>query len=399
MGELPLELQPKLLRVLQEGEVEPVGSSKNVEVDVRIIAATNRVLKHEMDEGRFRSDLYFRLNVFPLRIPPLRERKEDIPLLAQAFAERAVRKMKLNVVSIGETEYRALSAYPWPGNVRELENVIERALIGSRDGRLDLERALPQAASIPSKFTSDHIWSVHELRDLERQNIIRALEAGRGARFRRGRCCRASWDEALHAQLAYESTRRRTPPRELVTTREISRVDRRLESVFPYPSRLVCRRPRGTAFAEGRSQRRNVMTTKTMERKKTLNGIDTQFVRDTIAALEAEPAKAASTWRVATYWKGGTRSDTRVTSYDIGGERVVKDFTLHIDEPLELGGTNEYANPQEYLLGAMNACTHGAIRCRVRAFRCGARRALDRDRGRHRPAWVPRDRPVGASRV
>jgi len=98
------------------------------------------------------------------------------------------------------------------------------------------------------------------------------------------------------------------------------------------------------------------MQTQATERRTLLNGIDTRFVRNTIAALEADPAKAASTWRVATYWKGGTRSDTRVTSYDVGGQRIDKDFTLQIDEPLELGGTNQFANPQEYLLGAMNAC-------------------------------------------
>lgn len=96
------------------------------------------------------------------------------------------------------------------------------------------------------------------------------------------------------------------------------------------------------------------MTTKT--RPQVLNGIDTAFVRSTIEAIKADPQKADSTWRVATYWKGGARSDTRVTSYDIGGERVEKDFTIRIDEPLELGGTNQFANPQEYLLAAMNAC-------------------------------------------
>lgn len=94
----------------------------------------------------------------------------------------------------------------------------------------------------------------------------------------------------------------------------------------------------------------------TATRMKMLNGIDTQFVRDTIEAITKDPAKGASTWRVATHWQGGTRSDTRVTSYDVGGERVEKDFTIKIDEPLELGGTNQFANPQEYLLGAMNAC-------------------------------------------
>jgi uncharacterized OsmC-like protein len=95
---------------------------------------------------------------------------------------------------------------------------------------------------------------------------------------------------------------------------------------------------------------------KTATTPQALNGIDTAFVRATIEAIKADPSKAESTWRVATYWKGGTRSDTRVTAYDIGGERVEKDFTIRIDEPAELGGTNKYANPQEYLLGAMNAC-------------------------------------------
>jgi PAS domain S-box-containing protein len=129
IGELPLELQIKLLRVIQHNEFERLGSSHTVKVDVRIIATTNRDLEEEIRQGRFRQDLYYRLNVFPITIPPLRQRKEDIPLMVHAFIKRYSRKLGKAITSIQKETMKALQDYPWPGNVRELENIIERAVI------------------------------------------------------------------------------------------------------------------------------------------------------------------------------------------------------------------------------------------------------------------------------
>jgi formate hydrogenlyase transcriptional activator len=129
IGELPLELQAKLLRVLQHNEFERLGSSHTTKVDVRIVATTNRDLEEEIRKGRFRQDLYYRLNVFPITVPPLRQRKEDIPQMVQAFVERYSRKMGKEITSIQKETMKTLQDYPWPGNVRELESVIERAVI------------------------------------------------------------------------------------------------------------------------------------------------------------------------------------------------------------------------------------------------------------------------------
>jgi PAS domain S-box-containing protein len=129
IGELPLELQAKLLRVIQHNEFERLGSSHTVKVDVRIIATTNRDLEEEVRKGRFRQDLYYRLNVFPITVPPLRQRKDDIPLMVQVFIERYSRKMGKQITTIQKETMKALQDYPWPGNVRELESIIERAVI------------------------------------------------------------------------------------------------------------------------------------------------------------------------------------------------------------------------------------------------------------------------------
>jgi PAS domain S-box-containing protein len=183
VGELPLDVQVKLLRVLQEGEFEPVGSSQTRKVDLRVIAATNRDLKKSIAKGEFREDLYYRLNVFPITVPPLRERKDDIPLLASAFAARFAAKMGRALHPLSDACLRRLKAYDWPGNVRELENVIERAVITSQDGNINLDRALPELS--PAEATGDanrlgeapKVRTVHELREQERANILLALES------------------------------------------------------------------------------------------------------------------------------------------------------------------------------------------------------------------------------
>jgi PAS domain S-box-containing protein len=184
VGELPLELQAKLLRVLQEGEFEPVGSSATRKVDVRVVSATNRNLDEMVRRGTFREDLYYRLNVFPIRLPPLRERGDDILVLARAFADKSGRKMGRALAPLTEDDGRRLLAYEWPGNVRELANVIERAVLTSRDGRLNLDRALPDTAARrrpepgpPSTLPPSPIRTARELAELERANLVRALEA------------------------------------------------------------------------------------------------------------------------------------------------------------------------------------------------------------------------------
>jgi PAS domain S-box-containing protein len=139
VGELPLDTQVKLLRVLQEREFEPVGSSRTVRVDVRVIAATNRDLEEAAGAGRFRADLLYRLNVFPLRIPPLRERKDDIPLLVGFFVTALAKKLGKPLEGVGRTSMDHLLRYPWPGNIRELQNIIERAAIVARGPLIEVE--------------------------------------------------------------------------------------------------------------------------------------------------------------------------------------------------------------------------------------------------------------------
>ena len=191
IGELPLELQAKLLRVLQEGEFEPIGSAQTRKVNARVVAATNRDLATMVTEGKFREDLFYRLNVFPLRIPPLRERDDDVVLLARAFAERLARRMGRRFEPLRDEELRCLRDYAWPGNVRELQNVIERAIILSPGSRLELHRAMP-ATTAPSLLplckeeggnghdTRVRILTAEEMENLERENIERALAACAG---------------------------------------------------------------------------------------------------------------------------------------------------------------------------------------------------------------------------
>jgi transcriptional regulator with GAF, ATPase, and Fis domain len=185
VGELSLDLQAKLLRVLQEGEFSPVGSSQTRRVDVRILAATNRDLGQAVKDGTFRDDLYYRLNVFPIRVPPLRERGHDIVLLAAAFATKFAQRMGRRIEPLTEECKRRLKAYSWPGNVRELQNVIERAVITARDWRLNLDRALPggnevarmaQMREAAVEAESERVLQIRDLQQLERKNILKALE-------------------------------------------------------------------------------------------------------------------------------------------------------------------------------------------------------------------------------
>jgi PAS domain S-box-containing protein len=179
IGELPLDLQSKLLRVLQEGEFDPVGGSKTHKVDVRVIAATNRDLLEESKTGGFREDLFYRLNVFPINSPALRDRADDVILLAEKFAQTIAQKMGRHIAPLTASSAARLKAYDWPGNVRELQNVIERAVITADGERLNLDRSLPDAGtkiSSSEAATPERILSSRELHALERQNIIRALE-------------------------------------------------------------------------------------------------------------------------------------------------------------------------------------------------------------------------------
>lgn len=184
VGEIPLWLQSKLLRVLQEGEFERVGEDRTRKVDVRIVTATNRDLRHEIDQGRFRPDLYYRLSVFPIEVPPLRERKEDIGLLAAHFINRSCSRLNCAETKLTTQIVRQLESYDWPGNIRELQNVIERAVILSGGGPLKLDYTIldpsemkrPAASPSPKLTAQDKILTIEELKQLERDNIVRALE-------------------------------------------------------------------------------------------------------------------------------------------------------------------------------------------------------------------------------
>ena len=174
IGDIPLELQPKLLRVLQEREFERLGSTRTLHTDARLIAATNANLVERVDEKRFRSDLYYRLNVFPILIPPLRERREDIPVLVSHFVQKHTRRMNKRIDTIPATAMKAMSEYHWPGNVRELENFIERAVILSRGSELQL--ALAELAQPKNSSTTFSESNSTTLREAEREHILRTLK-------------------------------------------------------------------------------------------------------------------------------------------------------------------------------------------------------------------------------
>jgi transcriptional regulator with GAF, ATPase, and Fis domain len=180
VAEIPLELQSKLLRVLQEGQFERVGEDRTRQVSVRVIAATNRNLEQEVDAGHFRRDLFFRLSVFPLKVPPLRDRLEDIPVLASSFLEQAARRMHSAIPTLTREHVQELTSYPWPGNVRELQNVIERAVILARGGTLHFGLNQAGSPSVPGTERQAPVSTRKQLLELERRRIVEALQQSGG---------------------------------------------------------------------------------------------------------------------------------------------------------------------------------------------------------------------------
>jgi transcriptional regulator with GAF, ATPase, and Fis domain len=168
IGDLPLELQTKLLRVLEEGRFERLGSTKPIQVDVRVIAASNRDLEQEIQTGKFRKDLYYRLSVFPITIPPLCERTDDIPLLVWNFIRQFEKRMGKHIQSVPKRSLEALQRYPWPGNARELRNVIEHAMIVSPGKTL--------VVNPPTLVAAKRSQEKQSLQEVERQYILRVLE-------------------------------------------------------------------------------------------------------------------------------------------------------------------------------------------------------------------------------
>ena len=175
VGEIPLELQPKLLRVLQDQEFERLGSNRTIKVNLRLVAATNRDLAESIAQNQFRSDLFYRLSVFPIRMPPLRERREDIPLLVRYFVRKFAARMGRHDRNHSQRDHGALSAWLWPGNIRELENLMERAVILSNGSALyvPLLELRSEGSAVPP-------LSDHSLENAEREHILRVLREARG---------------------------------------------------------------------------------------------------------------------------------------------------------------------------------------------------------------------------
>ncbi|MEQ1895688.1 MAG: sigma 54-interacting transcriptional regulator, partial [Planctomycetota bacterium] len=184
VGEIPLEHQAKLLRVLQEGTYERIGDAKTRHTDVRVIAATNRDLQKEVERGHFRADLYYRLGVFPIEVPPLRERREDLPALAQHFITRSARRLNLRAPRLTPAALDTLATYDWPGNVRELQHVLERAVILGRGKSLELGELLPRSKSSSKASTApspdEPLPTLAEFKRRERALLEAALERAGG---------------------------------------------------------------------------------------------------------------------------------------------------------------------------------------------------------------------------
>jgi DNA-binding NtrC family response regulator len=189
IGELPLEMQAKLLRFLQEKEVRPVGSNQRIKVDVRVMAATNRDLEAEYHAGQFRKDLYFRLNVVAVQLPPLRERRSDVPMLVHWFLDR---RAKGSSIQVSSAAMKYLLQYDWPGNVRELENCIERATALGNGKLIDVEDLPPaiRSVAVPSELspgTGQTSLNATDLEDIERDTIQRVFEQVKGDKVVAGR--------------------------------------------------------------------------------------------------------------------------------------------------------------------------------------------------------------------
>ena len=177
IGEMPLELQPKLLRAIQDQEFERLGGNRTIRTDVRFVAATNRDLKAMVEEGKFRADLYYRLHVFPLNVPPLRERREDIPLLTRYFVQKHAQRMGRNIDTIPTVVLDALTNYDWPGNIRELQNVLERSVILTNGAVLQvpMTELIGKTSPVPLNGRSPA-----QPQNGERARILKALEEARG---------------------------------------------------------------------------------------------------------------------------------------------------------------------------------------------------------------------------
>jgi formate hydrogenlyase transcriptional activator len=174
IGDIPLALQPKLLRILQEHEFERLGSNRTVKVDVRVIAATNKDLSNLVDEGKFRSDLFYRLNVFPIALPPLRERREDIPSLVHHLVMKASERMRKPITRIPVEAMEAIMNHSWPGNIRELQNFIERAVILAENGVLQISTLECKTMSPSAQSCAGTLW------DVQRERILQVLEETNG---------------------------------------------------------------------------------------------------------------------------------------------------------------------------------------------------------------------------
>jgi two-component system response regulator AtoC len=211
VGELPLALQAKLLRALQESEIRRVGDTQSIKIDVRLVAATLRDLSDEVAAGRFREDLYYRLNVLPLQIPPLRDRAEDIPQLARFFAERAAQRHRLGTIELSDEVIDALARQPWPGNVRELENVIERALVLVDGPSIDLpflSTVMTVKTDTPAGETTcdgdgDELSIKKATRELEADLIRRALGVTQGNRTNAAKLLEISHRALLYKMKEY----------------------------------------------------------------------------------------------------------------------------------------------------------------------------------------------------
>jgi two-component system response regulator AtoC len=207
IGELPPSLQVKLLRVLQESEIRPVGDAKTRKVDVRVLAATAKNLEAEIQRGNFREDLFYRLNVMPINLPPLRERIEDIPALCQLFIERFNDELKKNITAVNPAAMDLLMAHSWPGNIRELENAIQRAVVLAEQ-RVLMPEQLPSGVGTGIEYVNlDALFEGYSLKDaqrrIEKTFISRALTETGGNRTRAARLLKISHPSLLSKMKAY----------------------------------------------------------------------------------------------------------------------------------------------------------------------------------------------------